>query len=54
MSDPPLDLLGSADLVGRLLSAQQHVSAVVRAASRELAEAAELLAQVVLSGGRIV
>ncbi len=54
MSDPPLDLLASPDLVARLLSGQEHVSAVVRAASRELAEAAELLAQVVLVGGRIV
>jgi N-acetylmuramic acid 6-phosphate etherase len=50
----PLDLLEPADLVSRLLAGQEHVSAVVRAASRELAEAAELLARVFLAGGRIV
>lgn len=54
MNEPPLDVLDSADLVSRLLSAQQHVAAVVHAASGELAEAAELLATVVASGGRIV
>ena len=54
MNEPSLDVLGSAQLVSRLLSAQQHVAAVVHAASGELAEAAELLAKVVAFSGRIV
>jgi N-acetylmuramic acid 6-phosphate etherase len=49
----PLDLLGPAELVDRLVSAQEHVTGVVRAASGELAEAAELIGTAFLAGGRI-
>lgn len=54
MSDEPLDLLGPAELVDRLISGQEHVTAVVRAASAPLARSAELLAAVYENGGRIV
>jgi N-acetylmuramic acid 6-phosphate etherase len=50
----PLDLLGPAQLVEELVAGQAHVPAVVRAASAELAAAAELLATAFLAGGRIV
>jgi N-acetylmuramic acid 6-phosphate etherase len=53
-SDVPLDLLGPAELVEVLVAGQQHVPAVVRAASAELAAAAELVATAFLAGGRIV
>lgn len=54
MSDAPLDVLGPRELIDRLLAGQEHVAAVVRAASAELARAAELLTTAFVGGGRIV
>jgi N-acetylmuramic acid 6-phosphate etherase len=52
--DIPLDLLGPAQLVEELVAGQEHVPAVVRAASADLATATELVATAFLAGGRIV
>jgi N-acetylmuramic acid 6-phosphate etherase len=52
--DIPLDLLSPAALVEELVAGQAHVPAVVRAASAELATAAEVMATAFLAGGRIV
>jgi N-acetylmuramic acid 6-phosphate etherase len=54
VSEGPLDLLGPAELVDRLISGQEHVAAAVRATSADLVRAAELMATLFLAGGRIV
>jgi N-acetylmuramic acid 6-phosphate etherase len=54
VSDAPLDLLGPAELVGRLISGQEQVAAVVRAAAEDVARAADLVAGEFLAGGRIL
>jgi N-acetylmuramic acid 6-phosphate etherase len=43
-----------ADLVEELISGQQHVTSVVRAASRQLVESVELMVARFLAGGRII
>jgi N-acetylmuramic acid 6-phosphate etherase len=54
VSDAPLDLLGPAELVDRLISGQEQVAAVVRAAAEDVARAADLVAGEFLAGGRIL
>jgi N-acetylmuramic acid 6-phosphate etherase len=54
VTDPPLDVLGPDELVDTLISGQEQVTAVVRAAAADVARAAELVAREFLAGGRIV
>lgn len=54
VGDAPLDVLGPSQLIDRLLAGQEHVAAVVRAASVELSHAADLLTIAFVGGGRIV
>lgn len=51
---PDLDLLPAADVVGRLLDAEQRVVPVVRAAAPAIAAAAELVAERMADGGRLL
>jgi len=53
VSDGPLDLLPAPELIARLIAGQEHVGTVVRAASGEIARAADLMAVAFLAGGRI-
>jgi N-acetylmuramic acid 6-phosphate etherase len=54
VNDVPLDLLGTADLVEEVISGQEHVVRVVRAARAQIAAAVDLVTDVFLAGGRIV
>jgi N-acetylmuramic acid 6-phosphate etherase len=51
---PQLDLLPTAEVVGLLLDAEQRVVPSVRAAATSIADAADLLAARLRSGGRVV
>jgi N-acetylmuramic acid 6-phosphate etherase len=50
----PLDLLGPVELVDAVIAGQEHVAAVVRAASPALARGVELVAGGFLQGGRLL
>lgn len=55
MSDrPQLDLLPTADVISLLLAAEQRVVPTVRSQAARLAEGAELIAQRLRAGGRLV
>jgi N-acetylmuramic acid 6-phosphate etherase len=54
VSDAPLDLLGPADLVDRLLAGHERAAVVVREAAADVGRAAELLAGRFLAGGRVL
>jgi N-acetylmuramic acid 6-phosphate etherase len=49
-----LDLLSTGDVVGRLLGAEERVLPAVRAAMPSIARAADLIADRMLTGGRLV
>lgn len=53
-SSVDLDLLTTADVVGRLLDAEQRVVPAVRATQDQIAAGAELLAARLRAGGRVV
>ena len=54
MNRRPLDLLAPTELVDALITGQEHVTAVVRAAAPALAQAADLVAAAFAAGGRIL
>jgi N-acetylmuramic acid 6-phosphate etherase len=51
---PALDVLPIADVIDRLLEAEERVLPAVHAAATELATAAQLLAKSIIAGGRLV
>ena len=54
MPTAELDLMPTVDVVGRLLAAEERVLPAVRAAAPSIARAAELIAERMRTGGRLV